>query len=336
MWQPILFRTRTSRRRPQNPRERRISLERLEERTLLSYTDFELSSLLPANGGDGSKGVVASGIVDQGFLGSPLYGYHSLGDVNQDGVDDMLTAAATQIDPAGNAHVYLIFGRPAGFPAEFDLHTLDGTTGYAIDGIDAGDRAGLGGGGVGDVNRDGVPDFAILANEQTPSGDELIGDRTFVLFGGATHLAALDVADGSQDGRISLASNDGTNGFQIDGIPAPGVVGSRFFTRINGAGDVNGDHIADIVIGDGHVGSAVAPGKVFVVFGRDSTAGHLFPATVQLATLDGSNGFVVPGLGDNDLLEVAVGGDGDVNGDGIGDLVLGAMYVDPAGRNGAG
>ena len=38
-------------------------------RQLLSAAEFELSSLLPANGGDGSKGFVTTGIVDRGVLG---------------------------------------------------------------------------------------------------------------------------------------------------------------------------------------------------------------------------------------------------------------------------
>ena len=52
-------------------RARRMSVERLEERQLLSAAEFELSSLLPANGGDGSKGFVVSGVVDGGKLGNP-------------------------------------------------------------------------------------------------------------------------------------------------------------------------------------------------------------------------------------------------------------------------
>ena len=71
MWQPFPSRARSNPQRPRNPRARRASLERLEERQLLSYADFELSSLLPANGGDGSKGFVVSGIVDGGGSDTP-------------------------------------------------------------------------------------------------------------------------------------------------------------------------------------------------------------------------------------------------------------------------
>ena len=52
-------------------RHRHLHAERLEDRRLLAYADFELSSLLPANGGDGSSGFVVNGITDQGKLGWP-------------------------------------------------------------------------------------------------------------------------------------------------------------------------------------------------------------------------------------------------------------------------
>ena len=42
-------------------RHRLLQAERLEDRRLLAYADFELSSLLPANGGDGTSGFVSMG-----------------------------------------------------------------------------------------------------------------------------------------------------------------------------------------------------------------------------------------------------------------------------------
>ena len=70
MWQSVSSRIRSNPTRNRNTRARRTSLERLEERQLLSVADFELSSLLPANGGDGSKGFVVSGTVEKGMLGN--------------------------------------------------------------------------------------------------------------------------------------------------------------------------------------------------------------------------------------------------------------------------
>jgi hypothetical protein len=57
-----------------------------------------------------------------------------------------------------------------------------------------------------------------------------------------------------------------------------------------------------------------------VVFG---TAGG-FGASIDLAALDGSNGFRIDGIDNNDRSGASVAGAGDVNGDGIDDLIIGA------------
>src|SRR4051794_35794968 len=93
MWQPMSSRIRSNPRRSRPARVRPARLERLEERQLLSTADFELSSLLPANGGNGSKGFVTTGIVDRGRLGSPSQGYQPVGDINRDGIADFFLAA---------------------------------------------------------------------------------------------------------------------------------------------------------------------------------------------------------------------------------------------------
>ena len=72
-----------------------------------------------------------------------------------------------------------------------------------------------------------------------------------MIYGGSAHLAALDLADGTQDGRIGLSGLDGTHGFVINGIAAPGVADSAgtLAGRASTAGDVNGDRVDDLVIG---------------------------------------------------------------------------------------
>ena len=67
-----------------------------------------------------------------------------------------------------------------------------------------------------------------------------------------------------------------------------------------------------------------------------------FPAVFELSSLlpsgggDGSTGFVINGIDAVDLSGFSVSSEGDVNGDGFQDLIIGAYYADPNGVSGAG
>ena len=295
--------------------------------TLYSPAEFELSSLI---GGNGSQGFTATGTGNYSELTGPSQ-YRSVGDVNGDLIDDFILGAPGDIGTTSmtTGHVYLIFGTTGVFPAELDLDSLDGTSGYVMDGISLGDRTGFSGGGAGDVNHDGIPDLVIGAIWGNPDSGRLKAGQSFVVYGGISHLAALDVADGyPADGHIGLVNLNGTHGFTINGIAADDNAG-----RPSGAGDLNGDGIHDLVIGALGAGTS---GEVYVVFGRDSTLGQSFPPAFELSTVNGVNGFVIPALGASDTLGIAVGGAGDINKDGISDLIVGAYTADPAGRANAG
>ena len=130
---------------------------------LYSPAEFELSSLV---GGNGSQGFIATGTGNYSQLTGPSQ-HRAVGDVNGDLIDDFLLGAPGDIGTTSMTigQVYLIFGTSVsvGFPAEFNLQSLNGTNGYVISGIALGDRTGFAGGGAGDVNNDGFSDLVIGA-----------------------------------------------------------------------------------------------------------------------------------------------------------------------------
>lgn len=92
---------------------------------------------------------------------------------------------------------------------------------------------------------------------------------------------------------------------------------SRTVTTVAGAGDVNGDGLADLVIGSCDPATA-DDGRAWVVFGRAGTAAIDLDAA-------GFGGFVVQGpAGSGGCYGRSVAGAGDFNGDGKGDVIVGA------------
>ena len=119
--------------------------------------------------------------------------------------------------------------------------------------------------------------------------------------------------------EIDLATLDGTNGFVLDGIDAYDQSGFA----VSSAGDINGDGFDDIIISSRYDEPATSryTGESYVLFGK---AGG-FASFIELATLDGSNGFRVEGIGFVDYSGVAVSSAGDLNGDGFDDILIGSL-----------
>jgi hypothetical protein len=94
---------------------------------------------------------------------------------------------------------------------------------------------------------------------------------------------------------------------------------------VAGGGDVNGDGLADVMLGAPgvDVDGGSAQGRAYVVFGKNGTA------SVEVTdVVAGTGGFVLDGEADFDFAGWSVGGAGDLNGDGIGDMLVGAQGAD--------
>jgi hypothetical protein len=229
------------------------------------------------------------------YAGTTLRG---VGDATGDGVADAIVAAPGA--QGGKGRVYLLAGPVA--PGELGLGdaswwvtgTSDGSGTSALwhGETAAGDRLGDGAGG-GDLDGDGISEVAVGATGSDASGSNA---GTTGLFYGPIGGDPVVLEDG--DALIAgEAPEDYSSG--------PVVLGQ----------DLDGDGRGDMVIAaDGH---ASATGRVYVLLSPPVGATSLVDAPVQL------DGEVLA-----DEAGKAIDFAGDVDGDGLGDLVVGAQAND--------
>jgi Ca2+-binding RTX toxin-like protein len=271
---------------------------------------FNLSDL------NGTNGFVLNGIDMEDNSGN----VSSAGDVNGDGFDDILIGAFGASNEAGES--YVIFGQAGGFNASFELSSLDGTNGFVLNGIDAEDNSGLAISSAGDINGDGFDDILIGADSaDQPRGLDagITAGESYVVFGQASGFGA----------SFNLSNLDGNNGFILRGIDRIDSSGGS----VSSAGDINGDGFDDILIGaaGGDPNGTHNAGESYLIFGQASG----FGAALELANLDGTDGFVLNGINTSDS-SGRVSSGGDINGDGFDDILISAFQADPGGNGEAG
>jgi len=219
------------------------------------------------------------GMADGEILG---WSVSDAGDVDGDGIDDVIVGAR--------------LASPNGLSFAGSVLVFSGATGaqlFRFDGLSAGDQLGWSVAGAGDVDGDGVPDLVVGAPCSDPNGRTDSGSA--FVFSGAT----------------------GTQIHRWDGLAAV----DRFGSSVSGAGDVDGDGFADLIVGapEADPNGLSQGGSAFLFSGATGT--QIF-------------GFA--GAAAGALLGFSVSAAGDVDGDGFADLIVGAPGPPPTGAAGAG
>jgi hypothetical protein len=260
------------------------------------------------------------------------YAVGTAGDLNGDGYDDVIVGGDQYKEFTGRIYVYL--GGSRG---------LDGKPAFVGTGEDVNNHYGYAVGTAGDVNGDGYDDviagayhhanFRGRAYVYLGSSTGLTEFASFVLDGegpdsyfGRSVATAGDVnGDGYDDIIVGAQAYDRSTGRAylyaggptgLSASPAAIITGEgpsdSFGQSVGSAGDVNGDGYDDIIVGAHSFDNGT--GRIYVYAGSGSG-------------LEATPSFVATGGGRGDRFGFSVGTAGDVNGDGFGDVIVGAYGV---------
>jgi len=271
------------------------------------------------------------------------------GDVNGDGVPDLFVGAPSNDAVAGFAGRAYLFNGP--FKSPRNAADADAI----ISAEDFGDNLGISVSSAGDTNGDGRDDLLIGARGNDDAGIQ--AGRVYLFRGPVSgHLQALQAdavisGDPFEELGRAVASVGDINGHGLSdvvlGAPLAGagfegrayvfigpLQGSRpsssadaiisgvlfnesLGSSVASAGDINGDGIADLVVGAPRPPlNGEAPGRAYVFFGP--VFGPISAAQADV---------VIEGEGLSDEFGTSVASAGDVNGDGLPDLIVGAEQI---------
>jgi methionine-rich copper-binding protein CopC len=228
---------------------------------------------------------------------SSSYTVSSAGDVNGDGLADQIVGVYGVNSTAGAA--YLVYGRSNGTGLNF-ANPMAASDGFRINGI-SDKYLGYAVSGAGDVNGDGLADFAV--------GTYTSGHEAYVIYGSTA---------GSEISLNASGNIPSSRGFKIIGATTDL---NSFGASLSNVGDVNGDGLDDIVVGAYRDGAE--RGSAYVVYGNASGTN----VDISTDTIAASNGFKLAINTDNSYFGEGISGAGDINGDGLADIIIGARLT---------
>ncbi len=246
------------------------------------------------------------------------------GDVNGDGFHDVLVSATGYSSSTGKAYLY------------FGGASMDNAADQSFTGENTFDNFGAALSGAGDVNADGYADIVIGADTYNLNtgkayvylGGNFISPFPYITINGAAtynnfgcSVAGAGDVNGDGFGDI-IAGAYGYNNYSgiayifyggsimdvFADVYFPEVTSARLGSSVSGAGDVNGDGFADVIIGA--PGYYIESGRSYILFGGT------YMDNIADVSMKGDTAFNYFGS--------SVSGLGDINGDGFSDFISSA------------
>lgn len=211
-----------------------------------------------------------------------------IGDVDQDGIQDLAVGSYLYDSGSGATGAVFILFRNADGTVRSHVLISEKAGGLPGGSIPIGSQFGTSVTGIGDFDKDGVPDIAVGAPQQTTIG--------------VLHVLFLN-----PDGTVKASQQITENVGGFDGSFASGM---RFGAAVDLLGDINLDGVPDLVVGAPVEGS----GSAYILLMKTNHDGTV----LKWLQLNEDTGLP-------DLFGTAVTGIGDVNGDGMLDLAVGAV-----------